>query len=73
MEGCFMFQWEGEGWGELLFGLGASFLSGGISFGGGGGRGFENNRKIGERPPPPPCPPLWETLFARSHSEKLIH
>ena len=37
MEGCFMFQWEGEGWGELLFRLGASFLSGGISFGGGGG------------------------------------
>ena len=58
MEGCFMFQWEGEGWGELLFRLGASFLSGGISFGGGGGReGFEKNRKIGESLPPPPMSP----------------
>ena len=52
MEGCFMFQWEG---GELLFRLGGSFLSGGISFGG-GGQGFEKNRKIWERPPSPHAP-----------------
>ena len=38
MEGCFMFQWSGEG--RLLFRWGASFLNGGggrgIGFNGGG-------------------------------------
>ena len=48
MEGCFMFQWGGGG---LFLRWGASFLSGGHQFWGGG---VEKNCKKGGAPPMPP-------------------
>ena len=58
MKRCFMFQWgtRGGGGGGWFFSFRrASFLSGDISFDGGGG-GFEKNCRMGALPPPMPPP-----------------
>ena len=57
LEGCFMFQWRGVGgvfqMGGFIFKWGGLPIRG-INFGGGGGRVFEKNHKMGALHAPPP-------------------